>query len=95
MTQKELIAEISRKTGYKAEMVENIIVAYIYIAIKEFKKKRSIQLRQLGTLRYVQAIVHNGYNPVKGKHEVFKGRNKIKFIPSRALDKTLNVPEED
>lgn len=95
MTQKELIVEISRKTGYKAEMVENIMAAYIDIAIKEFMKKRSIQLRQLGTLRYVQAIVHNGYNPVKGRREVFKGRNKIKFIPSRMLDKVLNMQEEN
>lgn len=95
MTQKELIVAISRKTGYKAEMVENIMAAYIDIAIKEFMKKRSIRLRQLGTLRYVQAIMHNGYNPVKGRHEVFKGRNKIKFIPSKMLDKVLNIQEED
>ncbi|MFQ7730556.1 MAG: HU family DNA-binding protein [Bacteroides fragilis] len=95
MTQKELIVAISRKTGYKAEMVENIMAAYIDIAIKEFMKKRSIRLRQLGTLRYVQAIMHNGYNPVKGRHEVFKGRNKIKFIPSRMLDKVLNMQEEN
>ena len=95
MTQKELIVEISRKTGYKAEMVENIMAAYIDIAIKEFMKKRSIRLRQLGTLRYVQAIMHNGYNPVKGRHEVFKGRNKIKFIPSKMMDKVLNMQEEN
>lgn len=95
MTQKELIVAISRKTGYKAEMVENIMAAYIDIAIKEFMKKRSVRLRQLGTLRYVQAIMHNGYNPVKGRHEVFKGRNKIKFIPSKMLDKVLNMQEED
>lgn len=95
MTQKELIVAISRKTGYKAEIVGSIITAYIDIALKEFMCKRSIRLRQLGTLRYVQAIMHNGYNPVKGRHEVFKGRNKIKFIPSRMLDKVLNMQEEN
>lgn len=95
MTQKELIVAISRKTGYKAEMVENIMAAYIDISIKEFMKKRSIRIRRFGTLRYIQAIVHNGYNPIKGKNEVFKGRNKIKFIPSKMLDKVLNIQEED
>lgn len=93
MTHRELIVAISYKAGYKIEVVEKVINAYMDVSIKEFKKKNSIKLREFGTLRYVNAIVRKGYNPFKRKQEVFKGRNKIKFIPSEALDKLINTPE--
>lgn len=95
MTHKELIVEISCKTGYKREVVERIMVAYIDVAINEFEKKKSVQLRQFGTLRYVHAIMRKGYNPLKMRQEVFKGKNKIKFIPSKGLAKLLNPAKED
>ncbi|WP_417190425.1 HU family DNA-binding protein [Bacteroides sp.] len=95
MTHRELIVAISYKAGYKIEVVEKIIDAYIDISIKEFKKKHSIKLREFGTLRFVHAIMRKGYNPLKMKQEIFKGKNKIKFIPSKALDKLINTPEED
>ena len=94
MTYKELIVAISHKTGYKTEMVEKIMAACMDISIKEFKNRNSIQLRQFGTLRYVCAIMRKGYNPVRMRQEVFKGKNKIKFIPSKALDKLINTPKE-
>lgn len=94
MTHKEIIAAISYRTGYKIEVVERIIAACIEVSIKEFGKKNSIQFRQFGTLRYVHAIMRRGYNPLKRKPEVFKGKNKIKFIPSKALDKLINMPKE-
>ncbi|MCE8873753.1 hypothetical protein K0F93_06780 [Bacteroides ovatus] len=43
-------------------------------------------------LRYTKSVPHNGYNPASGKHVVFTGKNKIKFIPSKALDMMLNKP---
>ncbi|WP_363163359.1 HU family DNA-binding protein [uncultured Bacteroides sp.] len=58
------------------------------------QRKKSVQLRLFGTLRYVNAIVRGGYNPLKMKREVFKGKNKIKFIPSKVLNNILNKPKE-
>ena len=93
MTQKELIKSISLKTGYKREVVEKIMTAYTAVAFEEFERQGSIKLSNLGVLRYTNSILHNGYNPVSGKHMVFTGRNKIKFIPSKALDMMLNKPK--
>lgn len=95
MTHKELIVAICKRTGYSKAVVEIIISAYIDIAINEFKMKHSVQLRLFGTLRYINAIMREGYNPIKQKREVFKGKNKIKFIPSKALANILNKPEEN
>lgn len=95
MNHKEIIVAISYKTGYKMEIVEKVIAAYIDISIKEFKQKNSIHLRGFGTLRYVYAIMRKGYNPIKRRREIFKGKNRIKFIPSKVLDKTLNVPDKE
>lgn len=94
MTYKELIVAISHKTGFKIEIVKKIMAAYMDISIKEFKNRNSIQLRRFGTLRYVCAIMRKGYNPVKRRQETFNGRNKIKFIPSKVLDKFINPPGE-
>lgn len=95
MTHKELIVAISYRAGYKIEVVERIIAACIEVSIKEFGKKNSIQFRKFGTLRYVHAIMRKGYNPLRMRQEVFKGKNKIKFIPSKGLDKIINPTMEE
>lgn len=95
MTQKDLFKNISLKTGCKREVVEKIMTAYTVVALEEFERQGSIKLSNLGVLRYTNSVPHNGYNPVSGKHVVFTGRNKIKFIPSKALEMMINKPKED
>ncbi|MEB3373906.1 hypothetical protein SFC43_13665 [Bacteroides sp. CR5/BHMF/2] len=66
MTQKELIVAISRKTGYKAEMVENIMAAYIDIAIKEFMKKGRYGSANSGHCVMYRQLCIMGTIPSKG-----------------------------
>lgn len=69
------------------------MTACIDVSIKELREGNSIQLRRFGTLRYVPAIMRKGYNPFRMRQEVFKGKNRIKFTPSKALDKLINTLE--
>lgn len=91
---REIIARVCKRTKCKKKDAKDIINAYTDIIVEELKGKHSFRIEHLGILRYVHSLPRNGFNPIKQQNEVFKGKNKIKFIPSRTLDKVLNVPEE-
>lgn len=95
MIKRQLIRVVSLKTGYEQEIVDKVIDAYAEVILYELQQKRSFRLRCLGTLRYIVSDSRNGFNPMKRQKEVFKGRNKIKFIPTKGLAKLLNPAEKN
>lgn len=95
MRKKELIDRIGEQTGIKKAMINAVLTAFFKIIFYELCQQHSIRIGNLGTLRYVQSISRNGFNPLKQRLEVFKGKNKIKFIPSKGLGRIINPAEED
>lgn len=91
---REIITEVCKRVKCKRKEADGIINAYTDVIIEELKEERSFRIERLGTLQYVRSQPRNGFNPLKQKKEVFIGRNKIKFTPSKAMAKLLN-PSED
>lgn len=92
---KEVITRVCKQAKCRRKEAEDIINAYTDIMIEELKEKHSFRIKRLGTLRHLHSLPRNGFNPVRQKNEVFKGKNKIKFTPSVTMAKLLNPPEED
>lgn len=95
MKRKEILERISLQTGIKKQIVSAVLTAYKDILLAELQQRKSIRMERIGTLKFVQAASRNGFNPLRQKLEVFKGKNKIKFIPSRVLDRIMNPVEDD
>lgn len=95
MTKKELIRIISSQTGYEQKVVNEVINVYTDTILNELQAKHSFRFDRLGTLWYINSVSRNGFNPFNRKHEVFKGKNKIKLVPSKWLAKMLNPSKED
>lgn len=92
---REIIAEVCKRAKCKRKEADSIINAYTDVMIEELKEERSFRIERLGTLQYVRSQPRNGFNPLRQKKEVFIGRNKIKFTPSKAMAELLNLPEDD
>lgn len=92
---KEIITRVCKQAKCRRKEAEDIINAYTDIMIEELKEKHSFRIKRLGTLRHLHSLPRNGFNPVRQKNEVFKGKNKIKFTPSKAMAELLNLPEDD
>lgn len=90
MTDKELVEAIRLKTGYKKSMIADVMNTYVKIARDELESGNDVKIRKLGVLRYIPALPRNGYNPIKARQEVFKGKNRVKFIASALLMKAMN-----
>lgn len=95
MTEKELVEAIRLKTGYKKSIITNIMNTYVKVVCDELKSGSDIKIRKLGVLRYIPAFPRNGYNPVRGRQEVFKGKNKVKFVVSTLLIKAMNSEKKE
>lgn len=95
MKKQEIVNRIYLRTGIKKDIINAVLSAYKEVFLEEFHQRRSIRIEGIGTLRYVQSISRNGFNPLRQRLEVFKGKNKIKFIPSRLLDRVINPKEEN
>lgn len=95
MKGKEILDRISLQTGIKKQIVSTVLTAYKDILLAELQQRKSIRIERIGTLKFVQAVSRKGFNPLRQKLEVFKGKNKIKFIPSKALDRIMNPMEDD
>lgn len=89
---REIITEVCKRAKCKRKEADSIINAYTDVMIEELKEMRSFKIERLGTLQNVCSMPRNGFNPLKQKKEVFIGRNKIKFTPSKAMVKLLNPP---
>lgn len=92
---REIIIEVCKRAKCKRKEADSIINAYTDVMIEELKERRSFRIERLGTLQYVRSQPRNGFNPLKQKKEVFIGRNKIKFTPSKVMAELLNLPEDD
>lgn len=92
---REIITKVCKRVKCKRKEADDIINAYTDVIIEELIERRSFRIERLGTLQHVRSQPRNGFNPLKQKKEVFKGRNKIKFTPSKAMAELLNLPEDD
>lgn len=95
MKKKEIVDRISVQTGIRKQIISAVLKAYKDIVLEELYLRHSIRIENIGTLRFVQSISRNGFNPLRQKLELFKGKNKIKFIPSKGLDRMINPREEN
>lgn len=95
MTKKELIRRICQQTGYGQNMVKEVVNVYTDIIINELQEKRSFRFERLGTLWFIESMRRRGFNPFSRKHEVFDGKNRIKFVPSKGMERLLNPTKEE
>lgn len=95
MKKKDIVNRISVRTGIKKQMISTVLKAYKDIVLEELHLRHSIRIENIGTLKFVQSISRNGFNPLRQKPEFFKGKNKIKFSPSKGLDRMINPKEEN
>lgn len=95
MKKKDIVDRISVQTGIKKQIISAVLKAYKDIVFEELHQHHSVRIENIGTLRFVQSVSRNGFNPLRQKLELFKGKNKIKFIPSKGLDRMINPGEEN
>ena len=85
ITKKELISELSKRTGLTNKMAKLVIDEFITILQQNLKENNLIRLPGFGTFKIVKRKEKKGRNPQTGEEIIIPARKVAKFVPGKNL----------
>ena len=90
MKRQEIIQKIAGRTGVEQKAVAKILSQFLIEIETAILKKRSLQLRPLGTLVVKRRRAKIGRNPITNEPVPVPEHLTVGFKPSRRMKKNLN-----
>lgn len=89
MVKKELVRELSEKTGFSQKDCENFLISFQDV-VKEtvFEKREDIKLSGFGNFSLRQTDAREGRIPSTGETTMFPASENLKFKASGSLKRT-------
>lgn len=91
ITRKELAAELAAKMGLSASHAADILNRTINIIIGRLYQGQTVELRGFGRLEVLATSARPGRNPRTGEPHLIAAGRRVRFYPSRKLNKVLGA----
>lgn len=95
MTRKEIIRELSRRTGLSKLQSTHAVNGVIDIIADNLVSGETIYLRGFGTIKTVQRAAKTGRNINRGTNITIPPYKQVKFLAYNELKARINRKEED
>jgi nucleoid DNA-binding protein len=89
ITKNDIVNNLSKKTGFSANLSKKLINDFIEILIQNIRIK-SLNIKNIGTFRLINKKERIGRNPHTQKNFVISKRKSLSFIPSKKISNKLN-----
>ena len=89
ITKNDIVNNLSKKTGFSANLSKKLINDFIEILIQNIRIK-SINIKNIGTFRLINKKERIGRNPHTRKNFVISKRKSLSFIPTKKISNKLN-----